>query len=142
MRVIGALQLVLDQDPTIGTDVLAKQVRSERTNGPFLSLQFKVDIERFCQHGHVLRPRKPWRKAGGLADPNVAEVNTLEASQWLIGHALVPHGKNMDKGIPRRVRLETDQEKPPGTRKGGLEREMRANAGASNLTHTHNGQLK
>ena len=48
MRMIGSFQLVLNQHPTVGVEVLAKQVRAERANRPFLRLQLEIDIQRFC----------------------------------------------------------------------------------------------
>ena len=53
------------------------EVRAERANGSLLRFQFKVNVERFTEHSQVLGPRKPWRKARGLADPDVAQLNTL-----------------------------------------------------------------
>jgi hypothetical protein len=80
MIVIGALQLVLDQNPAVGVNVLAENVGTKRANGFFLRFQFEVDAERLAQHGDVLRPREPWGKTGSLADPDVAKVDTFEAS--------------------------------------------------------------
>ena len=80
MPMIGPLKLIFDQYPMVGTDVLTQDIGTERTNRFFLRFQFEVNSERLAQNRDVLRPRKPWRKTGSLAGPDVAKVYTFQAS--------------------------------------------------------------
>jgi hypothetical protein len=51
MQMIGALKLVLDKHPLIGTDVLAQDVSTKRTDQLFLCFKFKLlDTQRGGQH--------------------------------------------------------------------------------------------
>jgi hypothetical protein len=40
---------LLDQHPTVGADILAKNVGTKQTDGPFLSLQLQINAKRIVQ---------------------------------------------------------------------------------------------
>lgn len=48
MRVVCALELILDQDPQVGTDVLAEDVCSKGANCLLLCLELELEAERFA----------------------------------------------------------------------------------------------
>ena len=50
MAMVRPFQLIFDQDPAVGPDVFAEDVRTERSNRAFLRLQFQIDAERFAEN--------------------------------------------------------------------------------------------
>ena len=57
MGMIRALQLVLDQHPSICPDVLAKNIGPKRPDRLLLSFQFKVDAQRIGEDGKIFLAR-------------------------------------------------------------------------------------
>jgi hypothetical protein len=62
MVVIRPLQLIFDEDPTIGTDVFAKNVGAERTDRALLRFQLQIDPKGIAEDVEVLLAGKPGRE--------------------------------------------------------------------------------
>ena len=83
MTVIRAFKLVLDQHPGVRADVLAQDIRAERTDGLLLRLEFQVNSQGLGKNGEVFLARKPGREVGGLADPDLAQIDADETERGI-----------------------------------------------------------
>src|SRR5437870_4398586 len=102
MAVIRSLELILNQHPAIGSDLLAQDVGSERADGPFLSLQLQINAKCLAQHGEVFRPCEPRSKLRRFACPDVAQLDTFEAAQIRWDHRAA--FSSLDAGISASAR--------------------------------------
>jgi len=79
---VGALKLVLDQNPVAGLHILAEKISPEGTNIALLSLKLQLKPNCFGQNSEVLRLCEPRRKVRGFADPDLAEVHPFKTAEW------------------------------------------------------------
>src|SRR5262245_19581666 len=86
MSVIGTLELVLYQHPAVRVEVFAKNVRPKWADGSFLGFNFEVHPKGLTQLSNVLWSCMPRREVRCITDPNIAEVNGREKSEWLYSH--------------------------------------------------------
>jgi len=62
MDMVRSFQLVFDQHPTIGPDILAEDVGAKRTNRSLLRFKFQIDPQRFAENVEVFLLGKPRRE--------------------------------------------------------------------------------
>ena len=86
--VIRPLKLVLNQNPAIIACVLAKNIRTKRTDIDFNGLTLQFDRKRFPQKQNVFIPCQPWREVLRLAAPNVAKFDFSQPAK--IAHTITP----------------------------------------------------
>lgn len=80
--VVRARKLILDQDPVVGSRVLAEDVRSEWTDVLLGRLEFEFDPDPISEKGEVLWACEPWREVARLGGPHVPQINLFEASEF------------------------------------------------------------
>ena len=78
---IGALQLILDQDQGSAIGVPAENVRAERTDVGLLSVEFQFDAQRLGQDGQVFFGSQPRREVLRFRLPDLAQLDSFETSQ-------------------------------------------------------------
>ena len=75
--VVGAFQLVFDQNPGVSADILAKDVGAERADRFLLSFQFQIDSESLSQDFQVFDPSEPRGEFCRLDGPDCSKINSL-----------------------------------------------------------------
>ena len=86
---VGPLDLVLDQHPGTRTNVLAQNVRAERTNRLLLRFQLEFYSENLAEYGEIFFAREPRGEITRLAAPDVAQFDTGEPAKSPIVHFAV-----------------------------------------------------
>jgi len=81
MDMVCSFQLVFDQHPTVGPDVLAENVGAKRTNRSLLRFKFQIDPQRFAEDFEVFLSGKPGREIRRLGQPDIAELDPFEATK-------------------------------------------------------------
>ena len=94
VTVIRAFQLILNQNPAVGRDVLAEDVRPKRTHRTLLGFQLKVDTQRFAKHGEILGTGQPGGEFCGLTRPDVSQLDRLKATEGFPRHNLFSYRKD------------------------------------------------
>ena len=87
---VGPLELVLDQDPSARTNLLAQDVRAKRSYCLLLRLQLEVDSEYLAQDGQIFFPCEPRGEITGLTAPDVAELHRSKPAESPVVHVAVP----------------------------------------------------
>ena len=81
MAVISPFELVFDEHPGIGGDVLTQDVGSKWTDRLLLRLQLQIDPEGLSEQAEVLGPGEPRCEVRCLADPDVTQIDTVKATK-------------------------------------------------------------
>jgi hypothetical protein len=90
MSVVGALELVLDEDVVAVGRVAAEDVGPERPDVHLLGLDLKLNSDRLAEEDHVSGLGQPRCEVAGLADPGFAELDLCQATERRLrsgGHA-------------------------------------------------------
>jgi len=66
MIMVCPFQLVFDQHPAIGPDVLAENVSAKRTNRTLLRFELQIDPKRFAEDVEVFLSGEPGREVRRL----------------------------------------------------------------------------
>ena len=81
MSVVGAVELIFYEHIPVFHSILAKNIRAERPDVLFGTLQFELYADGLSKASEVFFFRKPRREIAGLVGPNCSRIYFFEGAE-------------------------------------------------------------